>query len=125
MIRIKSLSACNNPTIPKQHQWLLRQKMQDLIKIYSGNNPRRQYNPDVDGHLIYIEPEEDQRPLTAMGLNQTLDNLMFEGVKFYDYAQCFEAILVTSNSFAYQFIVPKDHISAATQNHLQQLVEES
>jgi len=128
MISVSSLAACDNPMIPDRHQCLLRLTMMNLMGIsgiaeLQDPNYCSAYNAETEGYLVYIQPRDDQHPLTELSFTCLLSELDFDGVLFCEYSQCFSAVLVTNNSFAYQFIVPVEHISASTQAYLLKHVE--
>jgi len=123
MICVSSLEGCDSPMIPDRHQCLLRINMMNLLGIsgfgqLQDKNYRSSYCADVDGYLVYIEAKDDGLPLVDLGLDAYLIDLQFDGVVFCEYSQCFDAVLVTNNSFAYQFIIPAANITAATRQCL-------
>lgn len=122
MIVIKSLSECDNPAIDEKHQPLLRMKMQHLLDVHANGN-EAQYFPDRDGYLVYVQAYDVGSPLSALDMDRTLAELPFEGIEFCKHSQCFDAVLVSNNSFAYQFIIPDACLNPSTRQALQQQLD--
>ena len=76
------------------------------------------YDPEKDGHLVYVEAGEDEIPMSLLELNFLLREAPFEGSEYHPAAGCREAILVTNNSFALNFIIPDTYISDSTREAL-------
>jgi len=123
MISVRTLADCNNPIIPEKHQYLLRLKIQQLIDTFTDDNYG--YYPERDGYLIYIQTVDDNIAFTELDMHQTLAEFQFEAVMFCVYSQCFAAVLVTNNSFAYEFIIPVENLSLSTLKRLEHQVDQA
>jgi hypothetical protein len=65
------------------------------------------HDPDRDGFFALLEPGEESRPLSALGLpGLRLTDLTLEAVLLHAEAGLFECVLVASNSFALSLFVP-------------------
>jgi hypothetical protein len=107
--------------VSKAHQSYMQKMMKQLMDIY-----RFEYDPDKHGYLVYLQAGDD-RALKELGIVQQLDQIPFEGGGLDLCSDCYYAIFVTNNSFAYTFIIPnnKEVISAKTQAVLEELILDS
>lgn len=113
MIVIKQLSDLSHLDLPSSHLQLLQDRFHHLLMAYGT-----EYDPDNDGYIVYLEPGEDRLPIKLPEVNALLKDMPFEGVLHHSAQRCYEAILVTNNSFALSFIIPDSNITEETRQHL-------
>lgn len=99
MLMIQTAVDLLNPLLPIRHRALLQQRWQEIVGDTS-------LEPIQEGCLVYLPPEEIDHPLTDIGFNRALGHLVFEGIRYYPDADCYEMICVSNNSFAWSFFVP-------------------
>lgn len=99
MLLIQSAADLLNLRLPDAHLQLLQHRWRHL----AGVPP---YDPEAEGYLVYLQSEDIDQPLTAIGLHMPLSQLGFDGICFYPDAQCYELIRIVNNSFGWTFIVP-------------------
>lgn len=64
------------------------------------------WDPESDGWFVVLEPGEEVGPLTGLGWEQQLSDLLFEFVDHDEAAQCFAAVYIPGNNWGVTIFVP-------------------
>ena len=76
--------------------------IEQLITAYSP--PGRAYDPEDDGYIILIEPEDVDRTLDELWDGCTLLNLLWEGIFLRN--NHFVGIWLANNEYGLSFVIP-------------------
>lgn len=119
MLIIDSETTIQTAAIPESHKTLLSKRW---LALAAFDN----FEPDAEGYLVYLVPEETHQTLTALGLDYNLATMGFDSATFNTEVHCYELIAITNNSFAWHFIIPESDLFTATKlNWLAVLLEEN
>ena len=80
----------------------VKELIQQLITAYSP--PGRAYDPEDDGYIILIEPEDADRTLDELWEGCTLLNIMWEGIMLQ--GDFYIAIYLANNEYGLTFVIP-------------------
>jgi hypothetical protein len=102
MISFRSTEDLNK--LPPDHHAhnTVRELIDQLITAYSP--PGRAYDPEDDGYIILIEPEDAQRELDELWDGCTLMNIPWEGIMLQ--GDFFIAIYLANNEYGLTFVIP-------------------
>ena len=101
---------------PESHKQLLEQRWRELVTLSgqesipesaSGHEPFVDPKANSDGCLVYFTIEDTRGPMSELMLQEDRTDRGFDGGWFNEDAQCYELIRVTSNSYAWHYIIPK------------------
>jgi hypothetical protein len=84
---------------------LAKQKLQDIESAF--NLLGATYDPDVDGFVLLLEHGDDIAAITDFATASAVRGLA-EHVEHHDGANAWEAIVCTSNSWAWTYILPDE-----------------
>ena len=76
--------------------------IEQLISAYSP--PGRAYDPEDDGYIILIQPEDVDRTLDELWDGCTLLNIPWEGIMLRD--GFYTAIYLANNEYGLTFVIP-------------------
>ena len=90
--------------VPPDHQAqaTLRTLVHDLVMAYSPIG--RAYDPEDDGYVILIEPEDAYRELDELWEGCTLLNIPWEGI--FLQGDFYIAIYLANNEYGLTFVIP-------------------
>ena len=90
--------------VPPDHQAqaTLRTLVHDLVMAYSPIG--RAYDPEDDGYIILVEPEDADRTLDELWDGCTLLNIPWEGIMLQ--GDFYIAIYLANNEYGLSFVIP-------------------
>ena len=137
MIIIKDYSDLQaQSALPLPHQRFLHRNLDHLHRCFAGEVRAidddtlswHGYCPDLDGFQVYLEPGDELKPLSMItstdSLLDCLNNGGVEGVEYDPASQCYQAVIVTNNSFALSVIVPDSPLDLRVRQHLDALASD-
>ena len=92
--------------------------VEQLISAYSP--PGRAYDPEDDGYIILIEPEDADRTLDELWDGCTLLNIPWEGIMLQ--GDFFIAIYLANNEYGLVFVIPD---APWVNGELRQMIEDT
>ena len=90
--------------LPENHsaRATVEELIQQLITAYSPSG--RSYDPEDDGYIILIEPEDAYRELDELWEGCTLLSIPWEGIMLRD--GYYTAIYLANNEYGLTFVIP-------------------
>ena len=101
MLTFKSTSDLSKLSTDDPAYALVKELIEQLISAYSP--PGRSYDPEDDGYIILIEPEDAYRELDELWEGCTLLNIMWEGIMLRN--DFYIAIWLANNEYGLTFVI--------------------
>lgn len=106
MLIFKSLEDVAKARLPSRLDGLVRRSVEEAIRAGDFPEEGHPYDPEADGYVVLLQPGDDRRRLTELGLENPVDGLTFESLQVDPHSRAFVGCFLANNQFALTIILP-------------------